>query len=175
MQYAKTSLLSTAMMHPVPCTITNVIFHERSEPFTGKTPLSKHGLLELQIIPWTRLNTSFQVKLHNTDNQIAEDSTVKPQQAATNRETKLFWIYPLMLAVELRQPSWLNPMAESAESYFLLDSANLRDSQMQVSYTEAAAQTKFSAEAKKSAALRLAAWVNIARPGPENGPTALYR
>ena len=144
-------------------------------PFTSKTPLSKHGLLELQIIPWTRLNTSFQVRPLNTDNQIAEGSTVKPQQAATNRENKLPWMYPLMLAVELRQPSWLKPMAESAKSYFLLDSAKLRDSQMQVSYTEAAAQTKFSDEAKMSAALRLEAWVNIARPGPENGPTALYR
>jgi hypothetical protein len=143
--------------------------------FTSKTPLSKHGLLELQIIPWTWLNTSFQVKPLNTDNQIVEDSALKPQQAATNRETKLVWMYPLMLAVELRQPSWLKPMAESAESFFLLDSAKLRDSQMQMSYTEAAAQTKFSPEAKRSAALRLAAWVNIARPGPENGPTALYR
>ena len=80
-----------------------------------------------------------------------------------------------MLAVELRQPGWLKPMAESAESYFLLASAKLRDSQIQVSYTEAAAQTTFSDEAKKSAALRLEAWVNTARPGPENGPTALYR
>lgn len=80
-----------------------------------------------------------------------------------------------MLAVELRQPSWLKPMAESAESYFLLDSAKLRGSQMQVSYTEAAAQTNFSAEAKRSAALRLTAWVNTARPGPEHGATALYR
>lgn len=144
-------------------------------PFTSKTPLCKHGLLELQIIARTRLNTSFQVKLLNTDNQIAEGSTVKPQQAAANRETKLPWMYPLMLAVELRQPGWLKPMAESAESYFLLDSAKLRDSQIQVSYTEAAAQTTFSDEAKKSAALRLEAWVNTARPGPENGPTALYR
>ena len=84
-------------------------------------------------------------------------------------------MYPLMFAVELRQPSWLKPMAESAESYFLLDSAKLRHSQMQVSFSEAAAQTKFSDEVKRSAALRLAAWVNTARPGPENGPTALYR
>ncbi|KAA6421340.1 MAG: hypothetical protein FRX49_08618 [Trebouxia sp. A1-2] len=105
------------------------------------------------IIPWTRLNTSFQVKPLNTDTQIAEDSTLKPQQAATSRETKLFWTYPLMLAVELRQPSWLKPMAESAESYFLLDSAKLRGSQMQVSYTEAAAQTNFSAEAKRAVEL----------------------
>ncbi|KAL0040884.1 hypothetical protein WJX79_008605 [Trebouxia sp. C0005] len=45
----------------------------------------------------------------------------------------------------------------------------------QVSYTEAAAQTNFSAEAKRSAALRLTAWVNTARPGPEHGATALYR
>ena len=129
----------------------------------------------LQLIAWSRLNTNFQVKPPGADNQTAEGGAGKAEPAAAERGAKLTWIHPLMYAVELGQPSWLQPMAESAQAYFLLDAAKVNGSQLDVSYTEAAAQKKFSVAAKASAALRLSDWVNAPKPGPENGPTALYR
>lgn len=136
------------------------------------TAMPERGVYELQLIAWSRLNTSFQVKPPGADNQTPEG---KAESATAERGAKLTWTHPLMYAVELGQPAWLQPMAESAQAYFLLDAAKVNGGQLDISYTEAAAQRKFSVAAKASAALRLSDWVNAPKPGPENGPTALYR
>ena len=140
----------------------------------------QHGVLVrqscLQIIPWARMDKEFLVsppsQADKTDDVDVPEK--QPVPGRTGGKSTTTWIFPLMYAVELRQPTWLMPMIASAKACLLLDAQKIKGTQLDMSFPDAAAQTELSPQAKQLAAHKMLAWVN-ATIGSGNPPTALYR
>ena len=129
-----------------------------------------------QIIPWARLDQRFEVLLPEAARPGGNENTTcaKAPYKGGKPAAPTIWVYPLMYAVELRQPSWLVPMVASAKAFFLLDAEQIDTRLLQVSYIDAAAQRYFAPKAERLVAQKMSDWVN-ASIGAANPPTALFR
>ncbi len=136
--------------------------------------MSPDSLILLQIVPWTRLDHQFEVTLPIEDSKTADSGPNAHPKHASKTVKPAVWIYPLTYAIELRQPTWLVPMVNSAKACFLLDAEQIDGRLLETSYPEAAAQRNFSPKAAQLGAQKMSDWVNAAI-GADNPPTALYR
>ncbi len=130
----------------------------------------------VQIIPWTRMDHKFCLTMPDHDSKAADDGPkgAKQSRGKAHKASTSTSIYPLMYALELRQPSWLTSICSAAKAFFLLSADKVDCTQLEASYTDAAKDRVFSPEAEKACTEAMSQWADTST-GANNPPTALYR